>query len=612
MYVVTFYSFKGGVGRSMALVNAGVELARRKHCVLLVDFDLEAPGLDTFKALTPTEPSLGIVDFVHVYLSTGKAADLDEYVSRCQSETESGDIWLMPAGGSRANYASQFQHIDWGDLYANQDGFLLMEDLKQQWKERIQPDYVLIDSRTGHTDVSGICTRQLPDAVAIFYFPNEQNLRGVGKTVKEIRAQQSDQRTKEIQLHFIMSNVPDLDDEHQILEKKIEEFTSRFRLQEEPMMVHRYDSLSLLNQEIFTQSRPKSRLASEYREIVDRIVACNMGDRDGALRFLQKIEQRIRRRPWEEKSAFQDARLQLEEIGKRHGKDGEILYRLGLQYHREQELDKATSLYGRSVDEGYDNPEVFLDRARALADIGSIDEANRDAFRALNSNRLALRSIRRALKFINLAEFGKVANSNAVAALDIEQKARLATQLYFESKATRSVGIELIRSVMDLKPLSISDGSLRNEFGLVFISLGNFKRAREWFLMDQDGETDIVTAFNLAIAGWGVSSNLNKKEFEKVVNLHEEKPEIEGFDSANYFQCIALAYWAIGDVCTGLEYADKAQSALGDIGRTFSSWCYLYVNQAEFRQDVEKMVRLIEGDIEVCPPFLNVAREFTL
>ena len=48
MYVTTFYSFKGGVGRTMALVNVAVELANTGRRVLVVDFDLEAPGLDTF------------------------------------------------------------------------------------------------------------------------------------------------------------------------------------------------------------------------------------------------------------------------------------------------------------------------------------------------------------------------------------------------------------------------------------------------------------------------------------------------------------------------------------------------------------------------------------
>lgn len=53
MYVTTFYSFKGGVGCTMPLVETGVELARGGHEVLLVDFDLEAPGLDTFEAVKP-------------------------------------------------------------------------------------------------------------------------------------------------------------------------------------------------------------------------------------------------------------------------------------------------------------------------------------------------------------------------------------------------------------------------------------------------------------------------------------------------------------------------------------------------------------------------------
>src|SRR5690242_17001028 len=52
--IYTFYSYKGGVGRSMALANVGVLLAltqtgeKTRPQVLLVDWDLEAPGLDTY------------------------------------------------------------------------------------------------------------------------------------------------------------------------------------------------------------------------------------------------------------------------------------------------------------------------------------------------------------------------------------------------------------------------------------------------------------------------------------------------------------------------------------------------------------------------------------
>jgi hypothetical protein len=46
--IVTFYSYKGGVGRSMALANIAILLARRGLSVLAVDWDLEAPGLENY------------------------------------------------------------------------------------------------------------------------------------------------------------------------------------------------------------------------------------------------------------------------------------------------------------------------------------------------------------------------------------------------------------------------------------------------------------------------------------------------------------------------------------------------------------------------------------
>src|SRR5438309_3905571 len=64
--IVTFYSFKGGVGRTMALANIAVLLARRGLRVLAVDWDLEAPGLHHFFALYGVDPSksLGLLDLL--------------------------------------------------------------------------------------------------------------------------------------------------------------------------------------------------------------------------------------------------------------------------------------------------------------------------------------------------------------------------------------------------------------------------------------------------------------------------------------------------------------------------------------------------------------------
>ena len=180
MYVTTFYSFKGGVGRTMALMNAAVELANTGRRVLVVDFDLEAPGLDTFEILHSETQVPGIVDFVNEYIASGQAPEVNRFIGESPDiGDQGGGLWIMPSGAHHKSYATNFSQIDWDTLYEQHDGYLLFEDLKEQWKQAIKPDYVLIDSRTGHTDTGGICTRQLPDAVAIFFFPNEQNLPGL-------------------------------------------------------------------------------------------------------------------------------------------------------------------------------------------------------------------------------------------------------------------------------------------------------------------------------------------------------------------------------------------------------------------------------------------------
>lgn len=63
--VFTFYSYKGGVGRSFTLANVAVLLARWGHRVLCLDWDLEAPGLgDYFRPRLPAKPAGGVVDLV--------------------------------------------------------------------------------------------------------------------------------------------------------------------------------------------------------------------------------------------------------------------------------------------------------------------------------------------------------------------------------------------------------------------------------------------------------------------------------------------------------------------------------------------------------------------
>lgn len=372
MYVTTFYSFKGGVGRTMALVNAAVELANTGRRVLVVDFDLEAPGLDTFKILHSETQVPGIVDFVSEYIASGKAPEVAHFVSKSpRIGDKGGELWTMPSGAHNKSYATNFSQIDWGALYEQHDGYLLFEDLKEQWKQAIKPDYVLIDSRTGHTDTGGICTRQLPDAVAILFFPNEQNLRGLTKVVQDIRAEAEGVRKKKIELHFVMSNVPDLDDEDRILESKIKEFQNQLGFKREPMIVHRYNSLALLNQKVFTKDRPRSRLAQEYRDVVQEIVMLNPADREGASNYMDSIREgalghidfigRTRHRGIETELP-QQTDWKLRQIEEAHADDGEVLAKLGRLRRDRGKPEQAELLFDRAIEAGYDEHDLEWDR----------------------------------------------------------------------------------------------------------------------------------------------------------------------------------------------------------------------------------------------------------
>ena len=144
MYVITFYSFKGGVGRTMALVNVAAELVRRGRKVLVVDFDLEAPGLETYKHLGPPEPHPGIVEYVTEYRRTNQVPNLLDYIYETESIGKNGGrLWVMPAGRRDPAYRSALSKLDWQRLYKDEEGFLFFEDTKMGWQQELKPDYVL-------------------------------------------------------------------------------------------------------------------------------------------------------------------------------------------------------------------------------------------------------------------------------------------------------------------------------------------------------------------------------------------------------------------------------------------------------------------------------------
>ena len=610
MYITTFYSFKGGVGRTMALVNVAVELAQRGRRVLAVDVDLEAPGLDTFNVFRSRKRRPGLVDFVTEYLDTNRAPEVERFIHETKDVGENGGrLYVMPSGEQHGRYATSFRDIDWLDLYERRDGYLLFEDLKAQWEQFLNPDYVLIDSRTGHTDTGGICTRQLPDAVVILFFPNDQNLRGLTTVVQDIRSEAASPRKKEIDLHFVMSNVPDLDDEDRVLEKKIDMFRQKLGFGDEPLVLHRYDSLSLLNQVIFAKDRPRSRLAREYREVVDAIVSRNLSDREAVLHYFEEVGERR----WKVTSASSEKiEEQLRTIEEEHSKDGAVLFALGRLMEDDRRPERAESLFDRAIRAGWDDPEVYLRRARLRADRRESAGASEDALRILEAEGLAPSLVLAAVRLVAASRGGGVAASVAVASMSAGGRIWIAGELEC-SPDEIAVAVCLLEPMVEDHTLSAGERELaRSQLASRYLGIGSCSAAAALLRREGHdiGDMGIEEVFNYGMAFWGETGEVAAEPFARFLELDERLDR--GLDSYRY-QCMALAYWATDQLSKARGFLEDAREVVGSTvemwpGR-FTCWRYCRASPTEFLEDLNEIEALVGGDTSRKPRFMTLATE---
>lgn len=232
--IVTFYSYKGGVGRTMALANVAFLAASNGYRVLVMDWDLEAPGLPYyFRGLLDApdsralKESPGILDLVWDWTAALKsavtAADTEAVFARFDDprvfegyvrnvlnydpDETGGRLDFINAGSSTIrtpeprDYVDALAHFSWPSFFSDHAGGSVLESLRA-WAKRTY-DFVLIDSRTGLADVSGICTTQIPDAVALCFILNRQNIDGVARVANAIRNRRQD----EIELHAVPMRV---------------------------------------------------------------------------------------------------------------------------------------------------------------------------------------------------------------------------------------------------------------------------------------------------------------------------------------------------------------------------------------------------------------------
>lgn len=210
MQTITFYSYKGGVGRSLALSNGASYLAKFGLKVCVIDFDFEAPGIHYKFGIETESIDNGIIDYIHQFIETQEMpASLEPYYHRLEKEGE-GDICVIPAGNIlKAAYWDKLSSINWSQfLYEEEgEGLLFFLELKERIKKEINPDFLLIDSRTGVTEIGGISTSLLADQVVFLLTNTIESLEGTCQIAKSVYKAQA-QNSHEIKPVFVLTRIP--------------------------------------------------------------------------------------------------------------------------------------------------------------------------------------------------------------------------------------------------------------------------------------------------------------------------------------------------------------------------------------------------------------------
>jgi cellulose biosynthesis protein BcsQ len=158
--IVSFYSFKGGVGRTTALGLVALQLAREGHHVVVMDLDLEAPGLGRF---FDVKTDRGVLDLLSEHAATG-TIDVDD-VGMCSATIEEGDgkITVYPVGSMEWSYVERLACLDYAPRANGEPSAVeaALRAILRHVKKRMNPQYIFLDARAGLHDLGGLSLHAL-------------------------------------------------------------------------------------------------------------------------------------------------------------------------------------------------------------------------------------------------------------------------------------------------------------------------------------------------------------------------------------------------------------------------------------------------------------------
>ena len=202
--IVSFFSFKGGVGRTSTLVATALTLARNGHRVAIVDLDLEAPGLATI--FSPDDfNNLGVIDYLLEKKIQENDWRLRNHLIPINKQTLLGEqgeiIQLLPAGTIDGNYLEKLARLDFQNLVDGELQSIMVDMLKELNNEAKPLDFILMDARAGFHDIGGLAITALSHAAVIFGTQSRQSWAGLAHVIRHLASPGVDERLPLILVH---------------------------------------------------------------------------------------------------------------------------------------------------------------------------------------------------------------------------------------------------------------------------------------------------------------------------------------------------------------------------------------------------------------------------
>ncbi len=408
----TFFSFKGGVGRTTCMMNTALCLAKMGKTVVGIDLDLEAPGVDVFEqSRVDREDRPGMVELCNHFRahdSFPRPEDMKEYAYEVRPSNEELDmpVYLIRAGiheddgyGDDVRRANLLEMLEPGARDVPRFVSRFREAVRATWR----PDYVLLDLRPGLTPISLNVMKWFGQAIILVFNMSPWNIEGVVTAYKDCIKFPQELHGMGRNIRLVISPVAHYtkrSEQYKLkkreIQRRMQQAFARHGLGSEPVSIPFNEDLTMKDT-LIVELDSDDDTALAYQQAASLVVAQNPEDVSNKIRMALAADNNVERRQALEKLAnshrnsfevrYAYGKFLLEEG---HPLAEDVLLSAAVRAREDMEQKAKDSPARRNKKGTYGHAGCEIEYARALLSIGKKEKDEQKLLKSIESCKRAL------------------------------------------------------------------------------------------------------------------------------------------------------------------------------------------------------------------------------